>query len=157
MGQRYRACDAREPQFPQRHHTASIRSDSERLGPGEEMDGKLIPTRQFLRTSRVTRARNRPRESNVDERHDLYDDWAIIVRWRLAKRAQHGTTDVKLTRLLATRASAGTVHRTKSEADEDEAHRAPSGTNTSMATCAGFTAMKKALRVTERGRLLNST
>jgi mannose-6-phosphate isomerase-like protein (cupin superfamily) len=97
-----------------------------RLAPSEEIGWEAHPhLDQFLRIeqgdARLELGRN---EDHVDERHALSDDWAIIVPagvWHNVVNT--GSTDVKLYSLYSPpEHPAGTVHRSKAEADEHEAH-----------------------------------
>ena len=97
-----------------------------RLGPNEEIGWEAHPhLDQFLRIeqgdARLDLGRN---ETEVDEQHELSDDWAIIVPagvWHNVINT--GSTDVKLYSLYSPpEHPAGTIHRTKAEADEHEAH-----------------------------------
>ena len=95
-----------------------------RLGRGEEIGweshGHLD---QFLRIeqgqARLDLGRS---EDQVDEQHDLSDDWAIIVPagvWHNVVNT--GSEDVKLYSLYTPpEHPAGTVHATKADADADE-------------------------------------
>ena len=97
-----------------------------RLGPGEEIGWEAHPhLDQFLRietgNARLELGRD---ESQVDERHELSDDWAIIVPagvWHNVINT--GSNDVKLYSLYSPpEHPAGTIHRTKADADEQEGH-----------------------------------
>ena len=97
-----------------------------RLGPGEEIGWEAHPhLDQFLRIeqgeARLELGRD---EAQVDERHELSDDWAIIVPagvWHNVINT--GSEDVKLYSLYSPpEHPAGTVHRTKADADEHETH-----------------------------------
>ena len=97
-----------------------------RLGSGEEIGWEVHPhLDQFLRIeqgeARLELGRD---EAEVDERHELSDDWAIIVPagvWHNVINV--GSADVKLYSLYSPPEHPdGTVHRTKAEADEHEAH-----------------------------------
>ncbi len=95
-----------------------------RLTPGEDIGRELHPhTDQFLRiesgTGRVEFGR---REDEVEETHDVEDDWAIIVPagvWHNVVNTGDG--DLKLYSLYAPPEHPdGTVHRTKADAARDE-------------------------------------
>jgi mannose-6-phosphate isomerase-like protein (cupin superfamily) len=97
-----------------------------RLAPGEEIGWEAHPhLDQFLRIeqgdARLDLGRD---ERKVDESHELSDDWAIIVPagvWHNV--VNKGPTDVKLYSLYSPpEHPAGTIHRTKADADEHEAH-----------------------------------
>ncbi|HUP76718.1 MAG TPA: cupin domain-containing protein [Acidimicrobiales bacterium] len=97
-----------------------------RLGPGEEIGWEVHPhLDQFLRIeqgdARLDLGRD---EAEVDEQHELSDDWAIIVPAGVWHNViSTGSTDVKLYSLYSPpEHPAGTIHRTKAEADEDEDH-----------------------------------
>lgn len=95
-----------------------------RLAPGEEigleMHGNLD---QFIRleqgTARLTLSRSK---EQVDEEHEIEDDWAVIVpagTWHNVINT--GTGDLKLYSLYAPpEHPPGTVHRTKADADAAE-------------------------------------
>lgn len=95
-----------------------------RLAPGEEigleMHGNLD---QFIRleqgTARLTLSRSK---EQVDEEHEIKDDWAVIVpagTWHNVINT--GTGDLKLYSLYAPpEHPPGTVHRTKADADAAE-------------------------------------
>jgi mannose-6-phosphate isomerase-like protein (cupin superfamily) len=95
-----------------------------RLAPGEEIGWEMHSNLdQFLRIeqgdARLDLGKN---ESSVDEQHKLTDDWAIIVPagvWHNVVNT--GSDDVKLYSIYSPpEHPAGTVHRTKAEADEAE-------------------------------------
>jgi mannose-6-phosphate isomerase-like protein (cupin superfamily) len=95
-----------------------------RLQPGEEIGWEAHPNLdQFLRIeqgqARVEFGRDRDK---VDEKHDVEDDWAIIVPagvWHNVVNT--GSGDVKLYSLYSPPEHPdGTVHRTKAEADAAE-------------------------------------
>lgn len=95
-----------------------------RLAPGEEIGLEMHPDLdQFLRleqgSARVTLGRT---QEEVDETHDVKDDWAVIVpggTWHNVVNT--GDTDVKLYSIYSPpEHPAGTVHRTKAEADTAE-------------------------------------
>ena len=97
-----------------------------RLGPGEEIGWEAHPhLDQFLRIEQGdARLDLGSGEDAVDEQHQLSDDWAIIVPagvWHNVINT--GSTDVKLYSLYSPpEHPAGTIHRTKAEADEHEDH-----------------------------------
>jgi mannose-6-phosphate isomerase-like protein (cupin superfamily) len=96
------------------------------LAPGEEIGweahGHLD---QFLRleqgTARLDLGKN---ADSVDERHEIEDDWAIIVPagvWHNVTNT--GSDHVKLYSIYSpAEHPAGTVHPTKADADADEHH-----------------------------------
>jgi mannose-6-phosphate isomerase-like protein (cupin superfamily) len=95
-----------------------------RLGPGEEIGWEAHShLDQFLRLeqgqARVEFGRSR---DQVDETHDVEDDWAFNVpagTWHNVLNT--GTGDVKLYSLYSPpEHPAGTVHRTKAEAEAAE-------------------------------------
>lgn len=95
-----------------------------RLAPGEEIGWESHDhLDQFLRLeqgrARLDLGKGR---DGVDEQHDLEDDWAIIVPagvWHNVVNT--GDEDVKLYSLYTPpEHPAGTVHRTKAEADAAE-------------------------------------
>jgi len=95
-----------------------------RIPPGEEigweMHGNLD---QFLRIEQGEGRLDLGRtEGHVDEKHDLRDDWAIIVpagTWHNVVNT--GTQDLKLYSLYSPPEHPdGTVHRTKADADAAE-------------------------------------
>ncbi len=95
-----------------------------RLAPGEEIGVEMHEhLDQFLRieqgTGRVTLGRA---ADQVDETHDVEDDWAVIVPGGVWHNVINtGTGDFKLYSLYAPpEHAADTVHRTKAEADAAE-------------------------------------
>ena len=95
-----------------------------RLQPGEEIGLEMHPhLDQFLRleqgSARVTLG---PSKDQVDETHDVSDDWAIIVpggTWHNVVNT--GQDDVKLYSIYSPPEHPdGTVHRTKADADAAE-------------------------------------
>jgi mannose-6-phosphate isomerase-like protein (cupin superfamily) len=95
-----------------------------RLAPGEEIGVEMHDhLDQFLRIEqgrgRVTFGRSK---DQVDEEHDVADDWAIVVPGGIWHNVVNtGTADLKLYSLYAPpEHPAGTVHRTKAEADAAE-------------------------------------
>lgn len=94
------------------------------LEPGEEVGLEMHDhLDQFLRieqgTARVTFGRS---EEQIDEEHDVEDDWAIIVPGGVWHNVINtGATQLKLYSLYGPpEHPADTVHRTKTEADADE-------------------------------------
>ncbi len=100
-----------------------------RLAPGEDIGREAHPDRdQFLRVeegqARVELGRS---EDRIEETHDVEDDWAVIVPagvWHNVVNT--GAGDLKLYSLYSPpEHPAGTVHRTKADAEEAErAHHA---------------------------------
>jgi mannose-6-phosphate isomerase-like protein (cupin superfamily) len=97
-----------------------------RLAPGEDIGREAHPhLDQFLRVEsgagRVELGRS---EDEVEETHDVEDDWAIIVPAGVWHNVVNiGDGDLKLYSLYAPPEHPdGTVHRTKAEADAAE-HR----------------------------------
>lgn len=95
-----------------------------RLAPGEEIGVEMHEhLDQFLRieqgAGRVTFGRA---ADQVDETHDVEDDWAVIVPGGVWHNVINtGTGDLKLYSLYAPPEHApDTVHRTKAEADAAE-------------------------------------
>jgi mannose-6-phosphate isomerase-like protein (cupin superfamily) len=95
-----------------------------RLGPGEEIGLEMHPhLDQFLRleqgSARVTLGRSK---DEVDETHDVEDDWAVIVPGGVWHNVVNtGDTDVKLYSIYSPpEHPEGTVHRTKADADAAE-------------------------------------
>ena len=95
-----------------------------RLGPGEEIGVEMHDhLDQFLRieqgSGRVTFG---PSADQVEETHDVEDDWAVIVPGGVWHNVINtGTGDLKLYSLYAPpEHPADTVHRTKSQADAAE-------------------------------------
>ena len=95
-----------------------------RLAPGEDIGREAHPhLDQFLRVeqgkARVELGRT---EEVVDERHDVEEDWAIVVPagvWHNVVNT--GTSDVKLYSLYSPPEHPfGTVHRTKADAQAAE-------------------------------------
>ena len=95
-----------------------------RLGPGEEIGVEMHDhLDQFLRieqgSGRVTFGSS---ADQVDEEHEVEDDWAIVVPGGVWHNVINtGSGDLKLYSLYAPpEHPAGTVHRTKAEADAAE-------------------------------------
>ncbi len=95
-----------------------------RLGPGEEIGvEKHDHLDQFLRieqgSARVTFG---PSADQVDEEHDVGDDWAVIVPGGVWHNVVNtGDGDLKLYSLYSPPEHPdGTVHRTKADADAAE-------------------------------------
>lgn len=95
-----------------------------RLGPGEDIGREMHPhLDQFLRleqgSARVELGRG---EDDVEETHEVEDDWAIIVPagvWHNVVNT--GPGDVKLYSLYSPPEHPdGTVHRTKEDAEKAE-------------------------------------
>jgi mannose-6-phosphate isomerase-like protein (cupin superfamily) len=95
-----------------------------RLRPGEDIGREVHPhLDQFLR---IERGRGRVEfgstEDEIEETHEVQDDWAIIVPagvWHNVVNT--GSEDVKLYSLYSPpEHSANTVHRTKADAEEAE-------------------------------------
>jgi mannose-6-phosphate isomerase-like protein (cupin superfamily) len=103
---------------------ANIQLTVMRLAPGEEIGVEMHDDLdQFLRieqgSGRVTFG---PSAEQVDEEHDVQDDWAVVVpggTWHNVVNT--GSGDLKLYSLYAPPEHPdGTVHRTKEEADASE-------------------------------------
>ena len=97
-----------------------------RLAPGEEIGWESHPDLdQFLRIEqgrgRLDLGRN---GDGPDERHDVTDDWAVIIPagvWHNVTNT--GAGDLRLYSLYSPPEHPdGTVHRTKADADADEHH-----------------------------------
>ncbi len=95
-----------------------------RLAPGEEIGvEKHDHLDQFLRieqgSARVTFG---PSADQVDEEHEVEDDWAVVVPGGVWHNVVNtGSVDLKLYSLYAPPEHPdGTVHRTKAEADAAE-------------------------------------
>ena len=95
-----------------------------RLAPGEEIGVEMHDhLDQFIRieqgSGRVTFG---PSADEVDEEHDVSDDWAIVVPGGVWHNVINtGTGDLKLYSLYAPPEHPdGTVHRNKAEADAAE-------------------------------------
>ena len=95
-----------------------------RLGPGEDIGREAHPvTDQFIR---IERGRARVEfgriASRIDATYDVEDDWAIVIPagvWHNVVNT--GTEDLKLYSLYSPpEHPAGTIHRTKAEAEEAE-------------------------------------
>jgi mannose-6-phosphate isomerase-like protein (cupin superfamily) len=95
-----------------------------RLGPGEDIGRESHPDHdQFLRieqgSARVELGRT---EEQIDETHDVEDDWAIVVPagvWHNVVNT--GSGEVKLYSLYSPPEHPdGTVHRTKADAERAE-------------------------------------
>ena len=95
-----------------------------RLAPGEDIGREAHPhLDQFLRIERGrARVELARAENEIDETHDVEDDWAIIVPagvWHNVINT--GADEVKLYSLYSPpEHPAETVHRTKAEADAAE-------------------------------------
>jgi mannose-6-phosphate isomerase-like protein (cupin superfamily) len=94
------------------------------LGPGEDIGLESHPNlEQFIRIeegqARVELGRTK---ENVDEKHDVEDDWAVIVPagvWHNVVNT--GTSEVKLYSLYSPPEHPdGTVHETKADAEAAE-------------------------------------
>ncbi|MGB7859045.1 MAG: cupin domain-containing protein [Acidimicrobiia bacterium] len=94
--------------------------------PGGEVGWEAHPhLDQFLRLEQgAARLDFGGSEENVDESHEIEDDWALIVpagTWHNVVNI--GDQDLKLYSLYSPPEHPdGTVHRTKAEADADEHH-----------------------------------
>ena len=95
-----------------------------RLGPGEDIGRESHPDRdQFLRieqgSARVELGRT---EEQIDETHDVEDDWAIVVPAAVWHNVVNtGSGEVKLYSLYSPPEHPdGTVHRTKADAERAE-------------------------------------
>jgi len=95
-----------------------------RLAPGEEIGVEMHDhLDQFLR---IEQGRGRvtfgPSAEQVDEQHDVADDWAVIVPGGLWHNVINtGDEDLKLYSLYSPPEHPdGTVHRTKADADAAE-------------------------------------
>ena len=95
-----------------------------RLAPGEDIGLEAHPQLdQFLRIEQgKARVEFGTSKDNIEETHDVEDDWAIIVPagvWHNVVNT--GDTEVKLYSLYSPPEHPdGTVHRTKQEAEEAE-------------------------------------
>jgi len=103
---------------------ANVQLTVMRLGPGEEIGLEMHDhLDQFLRiesgTARVTLGRSR---DEVDEEHEVADDWAIIVPGGIWHNVVNtGDGDVKLYSLYApAEHPPETVHHTKADAEAAE-------------------------------------
>jgi mannose-6-phosphate isomerase-like protein (cupin superfamily) len=103
---------------------ANIQLTVMRLGPGEEIGVEMHDhLDQFLRiehgSARVTFG---PSADQVDEEHEVEDDWAVVVpggTWHNVINT--GAGELKLYSIYAPpEHPPGTVHRTKEEADAAE-------------------------------------
>jgi mannose-6-phosphate isomerase-like protein (cupin superfamily) len=100
-----------------------------RLGPGEDIGREVHPdVDQFIRIesgqARVELGRT---EEQIEETHDVQDDWAVIVPAGLWHNVVNtGAGEVKLYSLYSpAEHPADTVHRTKADAEAAErAHHA---------------------------------
>ena len=97
-----------------------------RLAPGEDIGREVHPQHdQFLRIeagrARVELGTTR---DEISETHDVGEDWAVIVPAGIWHNVVNvGDRDVKLYSLYAPPEHPdGTVHRTKQDAEHDEAH-----------------------------------
>lgn len=106
------------------HTGAHLQLTVMRLAPGEEIGWEMHEDLdQFLRieqgTGRLDLGRSR---DQVDEHHEVGDDWALIVPagvWHNVTNV--GDDDLHLYSIYAPPEHPdGTVHRTKAEADADE-------------------------------------
>jgi mannose-6-phosphate isomerase-like protein (cupin superfamily) len=95
-----------------------------RLAPGEDIGREAHPDRdQFLRIeqgqARVELARTK---DTIDETHDVGDDWAVVVPAGIWHNVVNtGEEDLKLYSLYSPpEHPAGTVHRTKADAEAAE-------------------------------------
>jgi mannose-6-phosphate isomerase-like protein (cupin superfamily) len=97
-----------------------------RLAPGEDIGREAHPhLDQFIRIERgAARVELGRTEDEVDESHDVEDDWAVIVPagvWHNVVNT--GSGDVKLYSLYSPpEHPPETVHRTKAEAEAAEHH-----------------------------------
>jgi mannose-6-phosphate isomerase-like protein (cupin superfamily) len=95
-----------------------------RLRPGEDIGREVHPhLDQFLRIERGrARVEFGSTEDEIEETHEVQDDWAIIVPagvWHNVVNT--GSEDVKLYSLYSPpEHPANTVHRTKADAEEAE-------------------------------------
>jgi mannose-6-phosphate isomerase-like protein (cupin superfamily) len=95
-----------------------------RLGPGEDIGREAHPhLDQFIRIEEgKARVEFGQAEDRIDETHDVEDDWAIVIPagvWHNVVNT--GAGDVKLYSLYSPpQHPAGTVHRTKAEAEAAE-------------------------------------
>ncbi len=103
---------------------ANVQLTVMRLGPGEEIGVEMHDhLDQFLRieqgSARVTFG---PSADQVDEEHEVEDDWAVVVpggTWHNVINT--GAGDLKLYSIYAPpEHPPETVHRTKEQADADE-------------------------------------
>ncbi|MEX0755774.1 MAG: cupin domain-containing protein [Actinomycetota bacterium] len=95
-----------------------------RIPPGEDIGWEQHPDRdQFLRIEQGSaRAEFGTSGDSVDETHDVTEDWAVVVPagvWH--NIVNTGTADLKLYSLYSPpEHPAGTVHRTKADAEAAE-------------------------------------
>jgi mannose-6-phosphate isomerase-like protein (cupin superfamily) len=95
-----------------------------RLAPGEDIGREIHPDRdQFIRIEEgEARVEFGRREDDIDEAHDVSDDWAVVIpagTWHNVINT--GAGDLKLYSLYAPPEHPdGTVHRTKAEAETAE-------------------------------------
>ncbi|MGH2572137.1 MAG: cupin domain-containing protein [Actinomycetota bacterium] len=95
-----------------------------RLGPGEDIGREVHPrVDQFIRIEEgQARVELASSEERIDETHDIQEDWAIVIpagMWHNVINASTG--DLKLYSLYSPpQHPAGTVHRTKAEAEAAE-------------------------------------
>jgi mannose-6-phosphate isomerase-like protein (cupin superfamily) len=95
-----------------------------RLGAGEDIGREAHPrVDQFIRIEKGQgRVELGSTEERIDETHDIQDDWAIVIPagvWHNVVNT--GTGDLKLYSLYSPpQHPAGTVHRTKAEAQAAE-------------------------------------
>jgi mannose-6-phosphate isomerase-like protein (cupin superfamily) len=94
------------------------------LKPGEDIGLESHPTLdQFIRIEKgQARVELGPTQENIEETHDVEDDWAIIVPagvWHNVVNT--GSSDVKLYSLYSPPEHPdGTVHKTKADAEAAE-------------------------------------
>ena len=95
-----------------------------RLGPGEDIGRERHPDRdQFIRIEEgQARVELGERQDEVDEAHDLSDDWAVVVPAGIWHNVINtGSGELKLYSLYAPPEHPdGTVHRTRSDAQAAE-------------------------------------
>jgi mannose-6-phosphate isomerase-like protein (cupin superfamily) len=95
-----------------------------RLGPGEDIGREAhIATDQFIRIERGrARVEFGRAEGRIDETYDVEEEWAIVIPagvWHNVVNT--GTEDLKLYSLYSPpEHAAGTIHRTKAEAEAAE-------------------------------------
>ncbi|MGH8885517.1 MAG: cupin domain-containing protein [Egibacteraceae bacterium] len=114
--------DFRNVLFTGRHTQLTVM----RLAPGEEIGLEAHDhLDQFIRieqgTARVTFGRSK---DQIDEEHEVEDDWAVIVPGGVWHNVINtGTDELKLYSLYSPpEHPAGTVHHTKADADAGERH-----------------------------------
>jgi mannose-6-phosphate isomerase-like protein (cupin superfamily) len=95
-----------------------------RLGPGEDIGRERHPERdQFIRIEEgQARVELGEHQDEVDEAHDLSDDWAVVVPAGIWHNVINtGSGELKLYSLYAPPEHPdGTVHRTRSDAQAAE-------------------------------------